>query len=186
MLSVVPPGQRLPGWLGGTVIIIAVIPMVVAYVAFVRFRLGRALGLIQSTPTQAALDQSGIELSLEGSRPESHRWDDIVAMEKFGKDWRLVGPDGSTVVAIPAGLAYPRPSWSDAPSLAEAVVDMRPDRYALRGGKFEPGVTEFRLRELSDPIGRPRVVMHYDLLAVGVIMFILAFFLLVVILDQPR
>ena len=186
MLGVVPPGQRLPGWLGVTLIVIAVIPMVVAYVAFVRFRLGRALGLIKSVPTQAVLDPAGIELSLDGSAPKVYRWDDIVALEKLGNDWRLVGPDGSTVAAIPAGLAFPRPTWSDAPSLAEAVVDMRPDRFALRGGRFDPGVTEFTLREPNDPAGRPRVVMHYGLLTTGIVLFILAFVLLVIMLEQPR
>jgi hypothetical protein len=186
LLSLEPPGQRSPGWLRAILIFIAVIPIAIAYVAFTRFRLGRTLGLIQPIPSRAVLDPAGIELSLDGSAPEVHRWDDIVAMEKAGKDWRLVGPDGSTVAAIPRGLVYPRPSWSDAPSLAEAVVDMRPDRFALRGGRFEPGLTELALREPNDPFGRPRLVMHYDLLVIGVVFFILAFFLLVVMLEQPR
>ena len=186
VLSLVPPGQRLPGWLSGPLFLVGVIPIVIAYIASVRFRLGHALGLIQSIPTRAVLDPAGIELSLDGSAPEVYPWDEIVALEKLGKEWRLVGPDGSTVAAIPAGLAFPRPSWSDAPSLAEAVVDTRPDRFALRGGTFDPGVTEFALREPDDPAGRPRVVMRYDLLVAGVVLFILAFFLLVVMLEPPR
>lgn len=187
LLSVTPPGHRLPGWLGGILILIAVIPLLTAYIAFVRYRVGRAMGLIKSIPTRAVLDPSGIELSLDGSAAEVHRWEDIVTMEKAGKDWRLVGSDGSTVVAIPAGLALPRPSWSDAPTLAEAIVEMRPDRFALRlGGTFEVGLTEFDLRESGDPVGRPRVAMNYSLVAGGAVLFVIAFFLLVILLEQPR
>jgi hypothetical protein len=127
LLEFKAPGHPLPGWLAWILIVVAVIPIVIAYTAFVRLRLGRAMGLIQSIPTQAVLDPSGIELSLDGSEAEVHRWEEIVAMERAGNDWRLVGPDGSTVMAIPAGLAVPRPSWFDASTLAEAVVDMRPD-----------------------------------------------------------
>lgn len=176
---------RLPSWLSVPLIFIGVIPIVIVYVALIRFRLGHALGLIQSIPTQAVLDAAGIELSRDGSAPELYRWDDIVAMERLGKDWRLVGLDESTVAAIPAGLARPRPSWSDAPTLAEAVVDMRPDRFALRGGTFEPGMTEFALRQPNDPVDRPMLVMRYDLLVIGIVLFLLAFCLLVIMLGQP-
>jgi len=149
-----------------------------AYVAFNRPRIGHALGLTQPVLTRASLDPSGIELSLDGSESEVHRWDEIIAMERAGKAWRLVGPDGSTVVTIPAGLALPRPSWSDGRTLAEAIVEMRPDRYALRGGRFEPGLDEFALRRPGDPVGRVRVVMHRRVLGLGVILFMLAIGLL--------
>jgi hypothetical protein len=186
LLSLEPPDQGSRAWLRTALIGIAAIPIVIAYISFFRFRLGRALGLIQSIPTQAVLDPSGIELSLDGSAPEIHRWEEIVAMEKVGDDWRLVGPDGSTVVPIPSGLAVPSASWFDAPTLAEAIVDMRPDRYSLRGDRFELGPDELGLRRPGDPVGRVRTVIHMRVLGLGVVMFVVALILLFWVLPQPR
>lgn len=177
---------RLPGWLAGFLIVVAVIPGAVWYVSLVRPRIGHALGLTQAIPSRATLDSSGIELFVEGSVPQRHRWDDINALARADWDWRLVGPDGATVAEIPRELAHPRASWFDAPTLAEAIVHMRPDRYALRGGSFEPGLTEFSLREPGDPVGQVRNVMRWKTLGFGIMLFILAIILLFWMLpDAP-
>jgi hypothetical protein len=176
--------ERLPGWLPGLLISVALIPGAVWYVSLVRPTLGRALGLTQEIFSQATLDPSGVELSVHGSVPERHTWDEISALERADRDWRLVGPGGATVAKIPRELALPRASMWDAPTLAEAIVEMRPDRYALRAGPWEPGLTEFALREAGDPIGRPRGGMHSTMLAVGVVLFLVAFLLLVFMVDR--
>ncbi len=177
----------LPGWLPGILIAVAAIPGAVWYVSLVRPRVGHALGLTQAVLSQATLDPSGIELSVHGLVPERHGWGEITGLERTDRDWRLVGQGGATVAEIPRELALPRASWTDAPTLAEAIVDMRPDRYALRGGPFEQGLTEFSLREPGDPVGRVRNVMHRKTLALGVMLFVLAIiFLFWMLPDAPR
>lgn len=148
--------------------------LTLGYVSMLRPKLGRSLGLIKADLSRAVIDQSGVELSDEGSAPQRHRWDDVAALEQAGKDWRFVGSEGSVLATIPSELALPRPSWSDAPTLAEAIVEMRPDRYALRGGRFEPGLTEFALRGPDDPVGRVRNVTRWRILVLGIVLFILA------------
>lgn len=142
------------------------------------------MGLTRAGPTRATLDSTGIELSVDGAVPELHEWNEISAMERAGKDWQLVGPDASVVAMIPYRLAHPRPSWSDAPTLAEAIVEMRPDRYALRGGSWEPGLTEFGIREPGDPVGRLRRTDRPKLLRLGIVLAVVAFVLLSWMLSQ--
>jgi hypothetical protein len=180
------PGPQRPGWLRGLLIVVALTPIAVGYVSLVRARVGRALGLTQPILSRAVIDPSGIELSVDGSESQHHRWDDISALERDGRDWRLVGPGDSTVTTIPRELARPRPSWSDAPTLAEAIVEMRPDRFALRGGGFEPGLTEFALRASDDPAGRPRSVTRWRILTVGIALFVLANVVLFWMLSERR
>jgi hypothetical protein len=179
-----PPGQRLPGW--PAILLIGLIPGAVWYVALVRPNVGRALGLTQAVYSQAVVDAAAIELSVAGLEPARYRWDDIAALERAGKDWRFVGPDGSTVTIVPLELALPKSSWFDAPTLAEAIVERRPDRYALRGGRFEAGLTEFALRAPGDPVGRVRTVMDRRVLGLGIVLFILANIALFWMLSQPR
>ena len=177
------PGSLRPGWLRGIVIAVALAPVVVSYVALIRPRIGHALGLTQALPSRAVLDSPGIQLSVDGRAPEVHRWHDIAALERDDRDWRLTGPDGSTPAAVPLELARPRPSWFDAHTLAEAIVEKRPDRYALRGGRFEPGLTEFALRAAGDPVGRPRRLIR--LRALGVVLFMAANIVLYWLSDRP-
>jgi hypothetical protein len=180
------PGPQRPGWLRGLMIVVALTPIAIGYVSLVRARVGRALGLTQGIVSRAVIDPSGIELSVDGSESEHHRWDDIVALERDGRDWRLVGPGDSTVTTIPHELARPRPSWSDAPTLAETIVEIRPDRYALRGGRFEPGLTEFAVRASGDPAGRPRSATRWRMLAAGIALFVVATIMLFWILSERR
>jgi hypothetical protein len=178
-----PPDRRLPELPTALLIAIGLIPGATWYVALIRPKIGRALGLIQATFSQAVVDAAAIELSIEGREPVRYRWDDITALERAGKDWRFVGPDGSTVTTVPYELAIPKSSWFDAPTLAEAIVERRPDRYALRGGRFESGLTEFALREQGDPVGRVRAEMDPRVLGLGIVLFIIAFILLVIMLE---
>ncbi len=178
--------RPLPRWLAAILLAIAVVPFGVHFASIVSRRIGNALGMTEVTLSRAALDYSGIELSGGRSAAQRHRWDDIAALERADRDWRLVGPDGATVADIPHELALPKPSWFDAPTLAEAIVEMRPDRFALRGGTWRPGLTEMALRGTADPVGRPRVVPHLDIVLAGVLLVVGAMLVLFVVLEQPR
>jgi hypothetical protein len=179
------PG-RFPVGMRWLLVVVALTPFAIGYLSLLRPRLGLALGLIKTSLSRAVLDYSGIELSDEGLAPQRHRWDDISALEPAGKYWRLMGSDGSVLATIPSELVLPRPSWSDNPTLAEAVVQVRPDRYALRGGRLEPGLTEFALRVPEDSVGRVRFVTHKRVLGLGIVLFILANIALFWMLSQPR
>ena len=100
-LRAIDPDGRLPGWQEGLLIVVALVPIAVWYVSLVRPRVARALGLTQAILSQATLDPSGIELSVHGSVPERHGWDEISGLERADRDWRLVGPGGATVAEIP-------------------------------------------------------------------------------------
>ena len=125
-----PAAQRSSG-LRIVMIVVAVLPLVVVGLSIIRPRTGTALGLLRRIPTQAVIDPSGIELSIDGWMPESARWDEISGLARTEDDWRLFGPDGATVLTIPRELVRPRPSWFDGPTLAEAVVQIRPDRKSV-------------------------------------------------------
>jgi hypothetical protein len=176
--------RPLPRGLATLAIAIAFGPSLVWYVSRIWPRLGYALGMTQTILSRAALDPTGIELSGEGSAAQRHRWDDIAALERADRNWRLIGPDGATVADIPHELALPRSSWSDAPTLAEAIVEMRPDRFALRGGVWRPGMTEMALREAADPVGRPKVAMRLDMVLAGVLLLIGAMLVVFVMLES--
>lgn len=177
------PSPQRPGWLRGLLAAVALAPIAVGYVSLVRPGIGAALGLIDPK-ARAIIDASGIDVSFEGAAPEVHRWDDIAALERDGPDWRLIGTDGSTVAAVARELAHPRPSWFDAPTLAEAIVEMRPDRFSLRGGQYEPGLSEFALREPGDPVGRPRRLVRWWALGLGIVLFVTANILLYWLLSD--
>jgi hypothetical protein len=88
----------------------------------------------------AVLGSTGIELNLPGIGTRSFRWDEVGSMsmehrlQSFGE---LRDADGQTLVTIPESLIYPRGPhwWDDGDTLAQAVVNTRPDRYELTGPK---------------------------------------------------
>jgi hypothetical protein len=91
-----PPDQPLPGGLTrGLLIVIALIPCAVWYVALVRPRVGRVLGLTQATFSQAVVDAAAIELSVEGLEPvrlagtRSPRWNGLA---RTGDSWVPMDP----------------------------------------------------------------------------------------------
>jgi hypothetical protein len=177
--------RPLSRWLATPAFAVAFVPFAVWYMSRIWPRLGHALGMTQDILSRATLDPTGIELSGEGLAPQRHRWDDIAALERADRDWRLVGLDGATVADVPHELALPQSSWSDAPTLAEAIVEMRPDRFALRGGLWRPGLTEMALRETADPVGRPKVAMRLDMVLTGVLLLVGAM-VVVFVLPESR
>ena len=173
------PNDHRPLALRLALIALAFVPLgVVSYVAQ-RPTLGRRLGWIKSLPSTAWIDPDGLRLSLDGVELPRIRWDDVASLAQAGRDGRLVGIDGVLLATIPASLMWLPSSRTDAPSFAELVVQLRPDRFALRGERFEAGMTEFSLRRPEDIVGRPRRGMQKRVLAVGIVLAVVAFVLLI-------
>lgn len=173
------PNDHRPLALWLAMIALAFVPIaVVSYIAR-RPTIGRRLGWIQSLPAKALMDLDGLRLTLDGIETPRIRWDHVASLEQAGPGWQLVGIDGSGLATIPPALMWPRPSWTDAPSFAELVVQLRPDRFAMRGERFEAGMTEFSLRRPEDIVGRPRRATQKRVLALGIVLAVVAFVLLI-------
>lgn len=173
------PNSDRPAAVRISLFVTALTPFVLWYAALLRPTVARRLGLIEALPAWAVMDLTGLTLSFDGVVSPPIPWDAIASLERSGRNWRLVGTDGSELATIPEVLMYPRPSWSDAPTFAELVVHSRPDRFALRGARYEPGLTEFAIRQPNDLVGRPRQVLQKRVLALGIALAVVAFALLI-------
>jgi hypothetical protein len=142
------PWPASPFWLRVAFYVTAVLPVLWYIGAHLRPTFGRALGWLEPVPAKATIDASGIALVMEGAPPQVVPWSAIGALTRSGGTWRFFGLDGAVLATIPRELAYPRFSLFDDPTLAEAIVQVRPDRYVLRGGHFlrSHAATEFGLR----------------------------------------
>ena len=110
-----------------------------------------------------------------------HPWTDVASLTQRGRVWDLMDVDGSVIGELGEELAYPRAQgWTDSRSLAERVVELRPDRYAVRGsGGWTTAVpSEFALRTASDVVGvpvrrNPMMPVLFGLLAVVTVVAVL-------------
>ena len=135
-----------PLWLRVTLDVVAVLPILWYFGAHLRPTIGRALGWLEPVPADATIDAIGITVVVADA-PYVLPWIDIAALSRSSGTWRFVGVDGAVLTTIPRELAYPQLSVFGSPTLAEAIVQVRPDRYVLRGGGFRgSGATEVRLR----------------------------------------
>ena len=173
------PNDHRPVGLRIALIALGFVPLTVVNYVARRPTIARRLGWIKMLPAKALVDLEGLRLTLDGVEMPRIRWDDVASLEQAGPGWRLVGIDGSGLAMVPASLMWPRPSWTDAPSFAELVVELRPDRFAMRGDRFERGMTEFSLRQPNDLVGRPPHGVQKRVLAVGIVLAVVAFVLLI-------
>jgi hypothetical protein len=175
-----PIAARPPGLL---IVAIAVAPVVLVFVGLLRDDVARRFGLIEALRAKATMDTAGLTLTFDGTTLPKIPWNSIAALEPSRRDWRLIDEDGAELATIPEELMVPRQSWTDSPTFAELVVQLRPDRYALRGKGFEPGMTEFSIRQPDDVVGRPRSGLQKRVLAFGIVLAIIAFALLISIMP---
>jgi hypothetical protein len=105
--------------------------------------LGRLPGLrwLLATPQPGAiLNEDGIELALPDVGVCWFRWQEIDRLELHETRWRqwgeLRGGDGSRLAIVPMNLVYLKETWLTAPTLAEAVVRMRPDLFVLTEARW--------------------------------------------------
>jgi hypothetical protein len=175
------PNDHRPFALRLALIALAFVPFAIVIYVVRRPTVARRLGWIKALPAKAVFDPEGVRMTLDGMDMPRIRWEDVASLERAGRDWRFVGVDGAEVAIVPATLMWPLTSWTDAPSFAELVVQLRPDRFAMRGDRFEPGMTEFSRRRPDDIVGRPRRGMQTRVLGAGILLFIVAFVLLIAI-----
>jgi hypothetical protein len=173
------PNDHRPFALRLALIVLAFVPFAIVIYVVRRPNIARRLGWIKALPAKAVFDPEGVRLTLDGMEMPPIRWEDVAALEPAGRDWRLVGVDGAELARVPASLMWPPASWTDAPSFAELVVQLRPDRFAMRGERFEAGMTEFSLRRPGDIVGRPRRGTQKRVLALGIVLAVVAFILLI-------
>jgi len=93
------------------------------------------------------VDRDGIELRLTGDRVVRVSWDDVDLLrrrESWRESWgELVGRDGSVLARVPEYLIHLKPTWREAPTLAEAVVSTRPDLFVLTDSRWRLGGATF-------------------------------------------
>ncbi|MBA3878039.1 MAG: hypothetical protein C0498_14175 [Anaerolinea sp.] len=146
----VAAGPDRPLWVRFLLVAIAIAPAAVWIGHAWLGRIPSFRWLLEWPQPAARIDRDGIELVLAGEGARRFDWD-IVASLQPGQRWRhpaeLVGTDGTTLASVPESLVRPRPGWRSARTLAQAVVDLRPDRYALYSANWAGVADAFALRE---------------------------------------
>ena len=130
-----------PDWLQLLWLSVAFIPLGVAIVS--GLAPGRPITRLFADPAPwVRISEQGIEVWRRPGRP--YRWDEVERLTRVGGSWQLSGVDGALITAIPESLAYPSPGWTDARSLAERIVDYKPELFQLAGeGGLIAGASEF-------------------------------------------
>lgn len=110
--------------------------------------------LLRRPQPSVTVDDRGLEVCLPDRGCRSIPWEEIGRLGPAGLRWRqrlfafdppfdLTAPDGRLVMTIGYGLHHPRPRpWhARSRTLAEVVVERRPDRYGLlKPGPLTPHV----------------------------------------------
>lgn len=115
--------------------------------------LGRAPGfrwLLESPQPFASLDSQGIALTLPGDGTRRVEWEHVASLvprRPWRERARLVGVDGSTLVVIPDSLIHPKTAQGSSRTLAQLIVDVRPDRFALSDADWTGRPDAFSLRD---------------------------------------
>jgi hypothetical protein len=130
-----------PGWLKLIWLSVALVPLGVAILS--GLAPGRPIIRLFAEPAPwVRISQRGIEVWRRPGRP--YRWDEIECLTRVGGLWELSGVDGTLIAEIPESLTYPSPGWTDARSLAERIVDYKPELFQLAGqGGLIAGASEF-------------------------------------------
>lgn len=103
----------------------------------------------------AVVDGSGLDLRLPRLGPQRFEWDRIGSL-KFKSSWNggseLRSPEGDLLATLPDELVHPKMHWTTGYTLAESVVQARPDRYALATDRASLGrPASFDLRDRVSP-----------------------------------
>lgn len=128
-----PPGERsLP--LRLTIVAIGALPVAIVLFSPLLVRLPGFDWLFTRPQPTAVLNPTDLTLLLPSGGERRYRWEDIASL-KFKGRWNggseLRSPDGELLADIPDEIVHPKPGWRSADTLAESVVQVRPDRFAL-------------------------------------------------------
>ena len=128
-----PPGERsLP--LRLTIVAIGALPVAIVLLSPLLVRLPGFDWLFLRPQRMALLDSTELTLLLPKGGERRYRWEDIGSL-KFKGRWNggseLHSPDGKLLAEVPDEIVHPKQGWRTADTLAESVVQVRPDRFAL-------------------------------------------------------
>jgi hypothetical protein len=144
ILGPVPPGGRRDSGLGWLLFAVALLPLVI-------FSALRGLGryrpfqwLVRLPRPSVTIDDDGLEICQPETGCRRFGWDEIGGLRRttltrrqkltgVDSSFDLSGPDGRVILRLGYELGTPRPTpWRTKwPTLAEAIVDRRPDRFGL-------------------------------------------------------
>jgi hypothetical protein len=144
------PGER-PLALRLSIAAIAVAPVTVVLFSPMLVRLSGLDWLFLRPQPLAIVDPTELTLRLPGVGERRFRWEDVGSL-RFKGSWNggseLRSPDGQLLADVPDELVHPKIYWSSAYTLAESVVQARPDRFALAPDGASLGrPSSFDLRE---------------------------------------
>jgi hypothetical protein len=129
-----PPGER-SGVVRAAMVTIAVVPIALV-VATPALRRVPWFGWMFLSPQPLAIVRpEGMELHLPESGIRTFGWDEIGSLKVVAEGWRYWGElraaEGTLISRIPDTLVQGKVGWFTASTLAESIVQARPDRYAL-------------------------------------------------------
>jgi hypothetical protein len=144
------PGER-PLALRLSIAAIAVAPPAIALFSPMLVRLPGFDWLFLRPQPLAVVDPNELTLRLPGIGDRRYRWGEVGSLRLKG-GWNggsdLRSPDGQLLADVPDELVHPKIYWSSAYTLAESVVQARPDRFALAPDGASLGrPSNFDLRE---------------------------------------
>ena len=148
-----PPGER-PLLLRLLVAVSAVLPIGLYVSSPWLGRLPSMSWLLASPQPEAELDADGIRLRLPDHPDQYIRWSAIAGLRlanNWPRDSVLIGVDGQHVATIPWSLAQPRGRVLASRPLAQQVIELRPDRFALTGTNWAGLPDQFGLRDAAGP-----------------------------------
>jgi hypothetical protein len=130
---------------------VAVVPPAIALFSPMLVRLPGFDWLFQRPQPLAIVDPTELALRLPGVGERRLEWKEVGSL-RFKGSWNggseLRSPDGQLLADVPDELVHPKVYWSSAYTLAESVVQARPDRFALAPDAASLGrPASFDLRE---------------------------------------
>ena len=145
----VPPGTR-PFGVRLVILVAALTPVAVVVLSPVLLRFRGFDWLFVRPQPLAVVDRNVLHLRLPRIGEIALPWEHVGSMAIRGR-WNatseLRSPAGDVLATVPDELVHPRVYWRTAFTLAESVVQTRPDRYALTPGFGVGRPSSFDLRE---------------------------------------
>lgn len=129
-----PPGER-PGIVRAAMVTFALVPLALVVASPALRRVPGFGWMFLSPQPLAVIRPEGMELHLPESGIRTYGWDEIGSLKVVVEGWRYWGelraPDGALIEKVPDTLIHPKTGWFTASTLAESIVQARPNRYAL-------------------------------------------------------
>jgi hypothetical protein len=184
-----PPSER-PPLLRVVVIALSALPIGLYVLSPWLGRVSSMSWLLAKPQPEAELDRDGIRLSLPDLPDQYVPWSAVAALKaanKWPRDSVLVGVEGELLATIPWSLAHPRTFFTARP-LAQQVVELLPDRFALTGSNWAGLADQFGLRDAAVPASPAQGSARRQTLVIGgiiAVMLVVSIVAAVVWLTSP-